>query len=317
MSAQFARPLREYLAHLTVERGLSANTVAAYRRDLYKYASFLEGVGLTEPAQVTPAHITEFIAVVRAPDDGSAPLSASSTARMVASVRGWHKFLAAESVDAAASSSEIDPAAQIKPPSIKGRLPHALSVDAVQRLLDAAGVGEPPESLRNKALVELLYASGTRVSEAVGLDVDVAKWDSDAQLAMITVVGKGNKERLVPVGEYARAAIDDYLVRARPTLLARGTGTHALFVNGRGGRLTRQSALGIVVTAAERAGLTEKVSPHTLRHSFATHLLAGGADVRVVQELLGHSSVATTQLYTLVTADTLREIYQTSHPRAI
>jgi len=404
------RALAEYLAHLTVERGLSANTIAAYRRDLTRYISYLRDIGLTTTTQVTPAHISAFVTKIRTPDAAAQPsnqnlsigltqstsdldkntsdlakttdssdamdsfepvaaqtrealikcvpaashrkvtavtsedavmvsretllsgenqrcpsiaLSPSSTARMLASIRGWHKFLAAESPLAGRGESNsveqnpADPAAQFKPPTLPRRLPHALSVAAVQALLKAAAVGEPPDSLRNRALLELLYASGTRISEAVGLDVEITKWDPDAELIMITVVGKGNKERLVPIGEYARAAIDDYVVRARPELLAHGSGTHALFVNHRGGRLTRQSAYNIIQAAARRAEITEPISPHTLRHSFATHLLAGGADVRVVQELLGHSSVATTQLYTLVTQDTLREVYQSSHPRAL
>lgn len=317
---QLGRALTEYLAHLTVERGLAANTLAAYQRDLSRYLDFLRGLGLTMPSQITPEHISAFITDIRIPNnDATVALSASSAARMLASVRGWHKFMAAESVGGAAAASSVnpDPAAQFKPPALAKKLPHAISIDSVRKLLDAAGVGDPPESLRNKALLELLYASGTRVSEAVNLDVEIAHWDPNAELIMITVIGKGNKERLVPIGEYARAAIDDYIVRARPELLAHGPGTHALFVNRRGGRLTRQSAWGIIQQAANRAQLSEHVSPHTLRHSFATHLLAGGADVRVVQELLGHASVATTQLYTLVTQDTLREVYQTSHPRAL
>jgi len=329
--------LEEYLAHLTVERGLAANTLAAYRRDLTRYVEYLRGAGVTMPQQVTPEHISSFITAIRAPDGDAAqaldseesdhsaggfetgtteprrntPLSASSTARVLASVRGWHKFMGDE------GSVIVDPAAGFKPPAMAKRLPHALSVDAVRRLLDAAGVGDPPDNLRNKALLELLYASGTRVTEAVGLDVEVTHWDPQAELVMITVRGKGNKERLVPIGEYAKKAIEEYVVRARPVLLANGIGTHALFVNHRGGRLSRQSAYNIMQDAAARAQLTETVSPHTLRHSFATHLLAGGADVRVVQELLGHASVATTQLYTLVTQDTLREVYQSTHPRAL
>jgi len=324
-----AMALEEYLAHLTVERGLAANTLAAYRRDLSRYISFLHDAGLTLPTQITAEHISSFITAVRMPDGENAGLSASSAARMLASIRGWHKFIAAESISYGSTSApssgndlgdsqiNLDPAAQFKPPAIAKRLPHALSVDAVRQLLDAAAIGDPPDGLRNKALLELLYASGTRVSEAVALDVEMTNWDPTAQLIMITVRGKGNKERLVPIGEYAKAAITDYIVRARPQLLAHGKGTHALFVNHRGGRLTRQSAFNIMQQAAQRAQLTEHVSPHTLRHSFATHLLAGGADVRVVQELLGHASVATTQLYTLVTQDTLREVYQSTHPRAL
>jgi integrase/recombinase XerD len=183
----------------------------------------------------------------------------------------------------------------------------------VSALLEAAGAGEPPRSLRDKALLEVLYGAGARISEVVGLDVD----DVDLERGAVLLRGKGSKERLVPLGSYARAAVSDYLVRARPDLAARGRGTPALFLNARGGRLTRQSAWVVLRAAAERAGIaTEHVSPHTLRHSFATHLLDGGADVRVVQELLGHASVTTTQIYTLVTVDRLREVYAAAHPRA-
>lgn len=339
--------LREYLAHLTVERGLSKNTLTAYRRDLTRYLEFLLGMGITMPQQVLPEHISAFIADIRTPDvvtpsdaecnrhalkpqqiqasELRTPLSASSTARVLSSIRGWHKFMAAESSPRLALSGKgnsdfVDPAAGFKPPTLAKRLPHALNVDEVQRLIAASGIGEPPDSLRNKALLELLYSSGMRISEAVDIDFEITNWGAsiaNSELTMIVVLGKGNKERLVPVGEYAKNAIDEYLVRGRPALLAQGSGTHALFVNHRGGRLTRQSAYNIIQKAAERADLSEHVSPHTLRHSFATHLLSGGADVRVVQELLGHASVATTQLYTLVTPDALREVYQTSHPRAL
>jgi integrase/recombinase XerD len=203
-------------------------------------------------------------------------------------------------------------------------------VDDVGRLLEAAGAGEGSVPLRDRALLELLYSTGGRISEVVGLDVDSVGWlgreDGDAvrpQDAVVRLLGKGSKERVVPVGSFARDALDAYLVRARPALAAAGggagrrAGTPALFLNTRGARLSRQSAWAVLQAASERAGLTEHVSPHTLRHSFATHLLAGGADVRVVQELLGHASVTTTQIYTMVTPDTLREVYAAAHPRAL
>jgi integrase/recombinase XerD len=309
--------LADYLSHLTVERGLSANTIAAYRRDLARYCEFLVSADREDLASVTADTISEFLQTVRNGHDGRTPLTAASTARMLASVRGWHRYLASELEPGVAADALSDPTLGLTPPSLGIRLPHALSIDQVQRLLKAAATGDPPSSLQNRALLELLYASGARVSEVVALDVDAAQWDPLSELSMITVLGKGNKERLVPVGEFARIAIDDYIVGARPSQLARGSGTHALFVNNRGGRLSRQTAWEIIQKVAARAEIETHVSPHTLRHSFATHLLSGGADVRVVQELLGHASVTTTQIYTMVTRDTLREVYLTSHPRAL
>jgi integrase/recombinase XerD len=207
----------------------------------------------------------------------------------------------------------IDPAGQVQPPSTPKRLPKAISLDAVERVLAAAGPPETPTGLRDRALLELLYGCGARISEAVGCAVD----DLDQAEGLVRLHGKGAKQRVVPIGSYAVAAVGAYLVRGRPTLAARGKGTPAVFLNARGGPLSRQSAWAVLAGAADRAGLTGRVSPHTLRHSFATHLLEGGADVRVVQELLGHASVTTTQLYTQVTADTLREVYTATHPRAL
>jgi integrase/recombinase XerD len=233
---------------------------------------------------------------------------------MLASVRGFHKFAATE-----VEFPDIDPAANIKAPSLSKRLPHALSIDAVRRLLEAAWTGDNPVALRDKALLELLYATGARVSEVTALDTDAFPPDHDkGDVLLINVIGKGNKERLVPVGSYAYEAVYDYLVRSRPVFLQNAkTNTHALFLNTRGQRLSRQSVWEIIQNAAARAELSEHISPHTLRHSFATHLLSGGADVRTVQELLGHASVTTTQIYTMVTRDTLREVYASSHPRAL
>ncbi len=222
-------------------------------------------------------------------------------------MRGLHRFWLLEGV------TETDPAAPVRPPTPAKRLPKAISVDQVEALLGAAALGDTPTSLRDRALLEVLYGCGARISEAVGLDVD----DIDLDAGAVRLHGKGGKQRVVPLGSFAREATDAYLVRARPLLATRGPGTPAVFLNSRGGRLSRQSAWTALRAAAERAGLAATVSPHTLRHSFATHLLDGGADVRTVQELLGHASVTTTQIYTLVTAEKLREVYAAAHPRAL
>jgi integrase/recombinase XerD len=302
--------LQTYLSHLAVERGLSVNTLAAYRRDLSRYIAFLGQHGRTEVDQVVEADVEAFLIAVRTGGDGRAALSATSSARSVVAIRGWHRFLLAE------GAAAVDPAREVHPPATAKRLPKAISIDAVERLLEAAQVGDGPIPLRDRALLELLYSTGARISEAVGLDVDDI--DLTEHHGAVRLRGKGGKERVVPVGSYAAAAVDGYLVRARPALAGAGRGTPALFLNSRGSRLSRQSGWQVLRTAAVRSGLpnAEHLSPHTLRHSFATHLLAGGADVRVVQELLGHASVTTTQLYTLVTPEALREVYAASHPRA-
>jgi integrase/recombinase XerD len=297
-----AAAVEAFLRHVAIERGLSTNTVAAYRRDLVVYAGWLEAEGLTEPGQVTALHVSAFVRHLAT--RAESPLTAASIARMLSTVRGLHRFLLEESL------VEADVAHDVKPPKLATRLPKAISIEQVTLLL-AATDGEEVHQLRDKALLELLYATGARISEAVDLNVDDV-----LDLDVVRLTGKGDKQRLVPVGSFARAAVEAYLVRGRPLLSARGPATPALFLGLRGRRLGRQNAWLLIRAAAERAGLEGHVSPHTLRHSFATHLLAGGADVRVVQELLGHSSVATTQLYTLVTADTLRDMYTTAHPRA-
>ncbi|MDN4614544.1 site-specific tyrosine recombinase XerD [Leifsonia sp. F6_8S_P_1B] len=291
-----------YLRHVTIERGLSANTVAAYRRDLALYSGWLAQRGVGEVQEVTAPLIADF--ALHLGTRPESPLTASSLARVLSTVRGLHRFLLEE------GRIERDVAAEVRPPKLSSRLPKAISVEQVTALL-AATDGDEVADLRDKALLELMYATGARVSEAVGLNVDDVV---DAEVVRLT--GKGSKQRIVPLGSYARAAIDAYLVRARPLLSAKGRATPALFLGMRGARLSRQNVWLIIRAAAEKAQLGVEVSPHTLRHSFATHLLAGGADVRVVQELLGHSSVATTQIYTLVTADTLRDVYTTAHPRA-
>lgn len=305
-----ARAVGLYLDHLAVERGLASNTLAAYRRDLDRYTRFLGTAGRSEVGEVTEADVRAFVTSLRSGSEGVA-LAASSTARVVAAVHGWHRFCAVEGLAGA------DPSTSVKPPAQPRRLPRAMSVDDVARLLDAAGQGEGPVPLRDRALLELLYSTGARISEVVGLDVD--DLDLDPAHASVRLLGKGSKERVVPVGSFARDAVDAYLVRARPALAGAGRGTPAVFLNSRGARMSRQTAWATLRQAARRAGLpgAEDVSPHTLRHSFATHLLAGGADVRVVQELLGHASVTTTQIYTHVTPDSLREVYALAHPRAL
>lgn len=302
------RELATYLAHVTVERGLSAHTVAAYRRDLNRYAAFLAQRGKHSIADAVVADVEGFAQAVSSGGDGQRPLAASSAARTVVAVRGWHRFALAE------GWAQDDPAAVVKPRPAPMRLPKALSHDDVTALLDAAAVGDSPTALRDRALLEVLYATGARVSEAVGLDIDDLAVNPGEESVLLR--GKGRKERVVPIGRYAVEAIHAYAVRARPVLASHGRGDAALFLNARGSRLSRQSGWAILKSAAERAGI-ENVSPHTLRHSFATHLLRGGADIRVVQELLGHASVTTTQVYTLVTRDALREVYVAAHPRAL
>ena len=299
------RVVAAYLDHLTVERGLSVNTLASYRRDLRRYVDDLAARGIERLDQVTEAHVSEFLAALRRGDDEHPPLRASSAARAVVAARGLHRFAAREGLVGA------DAAAAVRPPAPARRLPKALPVDQVLALLAAAG-DDSPRGVRDKALLELLYGTGARISEAVALDVD----DVDLEEGVVLLRGKGGKQRLVPLGSYARQAAEAYLVRGRPALAQAGRGGPALFLNHRGGRLSRQSAWATLRAAATRAGVTVTVSPHTLRHSFATHLLDGGADVRVVQELLGHASVTTTQIYTMVTVERLREVYATAHPRA-
>lgn len=302
------RAVDAYLRHISIERGLSEHTVGAYRRDLAVYTTWLTQRGIATTEDVTAATVAEF-AAERA--SAEPPPAATSLARLQSSVRGLHRFLVREGIAAE------DPTGRLRPPKTPQRLPKALTIDQVESLLDAAGPAPGTASdgdlirLRDRALLELLYATGARVTEIVQLDVDdLAHGD------VLRVRGKGAKERIVPVGSYARAAVDAYLARARPELSRRGRATPRLFLGARGAPLSRQSAWLVIQQAAERAGLTAHVSPHTLRHSFATHLLQGGADVRVVQELLGHASVATTQIYTHVTVDALRDVYVTSHPRA-
>jgi integrase/recombinase XerD len=351
-----------------VERGLAVHTLAAYRRDLLRYQATLAGRGRMVIGEVTTGDVAAFLAGLREGDDDHSPLAASSAGRAVVAVRGLHAFAAAEGL------AGSDPASLVHPPVGPRKLPRAIGVPEVERLIAAAGAGAGRASaggtsaggtsaggagrggagasgtsaagtaddgdalrrLRDRALLELLYGTGARISEAVGLDVDdlgflaagdvaaaagptLASSGPQAPPATVRLAGKGGRDRVVPVGRYAREALDAYLIRARPTLAAaarRASASPAVFLNARGGRLTRQGAWGVLKAAADRAGL-DGVSPHTLRHSYATHLLDGGADVRVVQELLGHASVTTTQIYTMVTVDKLREVYSAAHPRAL
>ena len=303
--------LQGYLDHLTIERGVAKNTLSSYRRDLRRYTKHLSERGIHDLAKVGEDDVSEFLVALRRgdPDNGAAALSAVSAARALIAVRGLHRFAAAEGL------TELDVARAVRPPTPGRRLPKSLTIDEVLALLVGAGGDSPsdgPLTLRNRVLLELLYSTGSRISEAVGLDID----DVDTEARSVLLRGKGGKQRLVPVGRPAVQALDAYLVRGRPDLARRGRGTPAIFLNVRGGRLSRQSAWQVLQDAAERAGITSGVSPHMLRHSFATHLLEGGADVRVVQELLGHASVTTTQIYTLVTVHALREVWAGAHPRA-
>ena len=303
--------LQGYLDHLCIERGVAANTLSSYRRDLRRYAEFLGLRGISDLRDVGETDVSDFLVALRRgdPDKGVPALSAVSAARALIAVRGLHRFSAAEGI------TDDDVARAVKPPTPTRRLPKSLSIDDVLALLDGAGgdgAADGPLTLRNRALLELLYSTGARISEAVGLDID----DVDTEARAVLLRGKGGKQRLVPIGRPAVTAVDNYLVRGRPELAVRGRGIPALFLNARGGRLSRQSAWQVLSDAAERAGIETAVSPHTMRHSFATHLLEGGADVRVVQELLGHASVTTTQIYTMVTVHALREVWATAHPRA-
>lgn len=308
-SAALRSALRGYLDHLAVERGVARNTLLAYRRDLERYLGFCAVHGLSAVADIRPEHVSGYLMALREGYEGHPALAPSSAARAVVAVRGWHRFLLAE------SATPSDPSGDVHPPAAAKRLPKALPVELVTAILESAS-GEDPRALRDRALLEFLYATGARISEAVGLDLDDLP---GPDRPVVRLRGKGSKERMVPVGSFATAALSTYLVRGRPALALVGKGDHGVFLNARGSRLSRQSAWQVLRDAAEKSGVAQQrgpVSPHTLRHSFATHLLEGGADVRSVQELLGHASVTTTQIYTLVTVDSLREIYAMAHPRA-
>lgn len=309
-----ARLVRTYLDHLAVERGLAKNTLTSYRRDLRRYVDYLSGEQLDNLGQVTESDVAGFLVSLRQGNEAHPPLSAGSAGRAIVAVRGLHRFAVRE------GTVDADTAGSVRPPTPARRLPKAIAVEDVERLLEAAGSDGTPRARRDRALLEVLYGTGARISEAVGLDID----DVDLDGGVVRLLGKGSKDRVVPLGSYAKAALELYLATARPSLAAglpvksAGRGSpSAVFLNARGGRLSRQSAWSVLRTAATRAGLLASISPHTLRHSFATHLLDGGADVRVVQELLGHASVTTTQIYTMVTVERLREVYASAHPRAL
>ena len=291
--------LREYLNHLIVERGLSKNTISAYRRDIERFISEGDVPDLTK---VTSSELENFISHSR-----SRGLAESSVSRSVVAVRNAVEFTCKE-------AKTLNNIKDVKPPKIKMRLPKALTISEIDSLLNTAKSSGNPDAIRESAILELLYGTGARISEVVSLNVsDVIKFDG-GEVSSLRLTGKGGKTRVVPVGRFAREALDQYLVRVRPGLISKDR--EALFLNDRGGRLSRQSMWTIVSQTAKRANISVDVSPHSLRHSYATHLLDGGADVRVVQELLGHSSVTTTQIYTLVTIDKLRESYSSAHPRA-
>jgi integrase/recombinase XerD len=293
----------DFVTYLAVEKGLAKNTLAAYRRDLQKFLIFAEEQEV-DAVNISQEMVTDFIAWLRGLNSTN-NLEESSISRAVVVLRNYSKFYARE-------NKVLDPLANFAPPKIPKRLPKALSITQISNLISA--ISKPDATgIRNAALVELLYATGARVSEIVNLDV--SDIEQIAETLSVRIVGKGNKERVVPIGKYAREALDNYLVRARPNWV-REKSNGALFLNSSGGRLSRQSAWTLISTAAKQIGITGEISPHSLRHSFATHLLDGGADIRVVQELLGHSSVTTTQIYTLVTIDLLREKYSETHPRA-
>ncbi|MCH8562616.1 site-specific tyrosine recombinase XerD [Nesterenkonia sp. YGD6] len=321
-SSSVGAEIEDYLTHLRIERGSAANTLSSYRNDLLRYGAFLLERRITALPMIDETLIADFLHRLSTGDDGGSALSQRSMARVLASVRGAHRYWAGE------GRTTHDPAKHVAAPKPRQSLPKALSVDEVSRLLDAPS-RDTELGRRDRALLEFLYATGARITEAVSLDVDdihevraapsgLADATTDG-LVIVRVTGKGDKQRMVPVGRYAQQAINDYLTAGRPGLAARigrRAPSPALFLNKLGGRLSRQSAWTVLQTHAAAAEITQEVSPHTLRHSCATHLLEGGAGIRLVQEMLGHASVTTTQIYTKVTAEALQESYATAHPRA-
>jgi integrase/recombinase XerD len=295
-----------YLNHLRIERGLAENTLQSYERDLGKLGEYLQANRLNFD-QLTADDIVKFEVSLK-----SAKLTLSSINRAISSLKGFYKYLSIE-------NSVDNPMLESLTHKLPRKLPKALSIDEVTKLIESAKREGDLISLRDYAILELLYSTGGRVSEIIGIntaDISISKL-ADGEVSVLKLKGKGSKERFVPLGKYAISALDDYLVRTIPALGEKSSkGTTALFLNSRGGRLSRQSAWQIVLDAADATGLSGRVSPHVFRHSYATHLLDGGADIRVVQELLGHSSVTTTQIYTLITIDKVRESYSSAHPRA-
>ncbi|GAA2029767.1 site-specific tyrosine recombinase XerD [Yaniella flava] len=307
---QLSVQVQAYLNHLMIERGLSDNTMDAYRRDLKRYLLYLTQENVTGVETISVHHVSGFLQALSSGSHHMGQLAVSSVNRVLVAARGWHRFMFLENI------TPTNPAADIAPPKTGQHLPDGLTIDQVERLLDTPSP-ETASGLRDRALMELLYAAGARITEAIALDVDdLITIDEIDETIVVRLFGKGSKERIVPLGSYAVDAINAYLIRGRPQLAAGGKGSAALFLNRFGGRITRQTGWNVIKQAARDAEITDDISPHTLRHSFATHLLQGGADVRVVQELLGHASVTTTQIYTHVTADTLREVFAYAHPRA-
>jgi len=300
----FEQASTSFLNHLQIERGLAANSIAAYRRDLIKFALFLNNEPLSE---VGPETISGFENSLR-----EAKLSVASINRVDSTLRSFFKHLQQE-------YGYSDPTLEIAPSKSARRLPKALTIAQIVSMIDAAHRQGQPITLRDQAMLELLYSSGARVSELIGINVnDLSSIETnDGVITTLKLRGKGSKERIVPLGSFASKAIYSYMTRIRPDLATKSSkSTSALFLNSRGARISRQSAWQMVLDAAESAGVTDHVSPHVFRHSYATHLLDGGADIRVVQELLGHASVTTTQIYTLITIDKVRESYSMAHPRA-
>lgn len=298
--------LREYIAYLRVEKGLARNTTSAYERDITRFIRYLTDSKL-DIVDLSVSSFQEYIAVLRG-KGGGVPLSESSISRAVVAIRNFYSFISHE-------ERFFNPIQEVAPPKIPKRLPKALSISQIESLVSAAYREGDPITLRDCALIELLYATGGRISEILSLTLQDISKVSESETLAIRLRGKGGKERVVPVGKFAQEALDQYLIRVRPSLI-KERATTSLFLNARGTQLSRQSAWAIIAASAHRAGVEEHVTPHSLRHSFATHLLDGGADIRVVQELLGHSSVTTTQIYTLITIDRLRESYAEAHPRA-
>ena len=295
-----------YLNHLRIERALATNTIESYQRDLGKFSFFLIDAA-KDFAHLAPSDVEAFEIFLK-----DSKMSGSSINRCISALKGFYRYCALEYE----ISNPMTESTTLKTPR---RLPKALSISEITSLIESAKREGDPISLRDSAILEILYSTGARVSEVIGINfADVATQDLEGErISVVKLRGKGSKERIVPLGKFAFVALDDYLVRTRPLLAAKNAKSEsALFLNSRGKRLSRQSAWQIVLDAAVATGLEGKVSPHVFRHSYATHLLDGGADIRVVQELLGHSSVTTTQIYTLITIDKVRESYSSAHPRA-
>ena len=305
---KFENALQSFLDHLTIERGLSGNSISAYRRDLAKFSDFLDKEKL-DFERLSEDEIISFEVWLK-----GLGMAVTSINRNISALKSFYKYLAQE-------FSTNNPVSAVASSKVPRRLPKALTIKEITSLIDSTKREGDPISLRDHAIIELLYGTGARVSEIVGIDVnDFAQSDIEGNpITTLKLRGKGSKERIVPLGSFAKNALDEYLVRIRPNLLSKSKSAKAetaLFLNQRGSRLSRQSAWQMISDAADSTGLSGKVSPHVFRHSYATHLLDGGADIRVVQELLGHASVTTTQIYTLITIDKVREAYATAHPRA-